>query len=217
MYASEDDEEEAMMNWLQHKREIDEHNKMYQQGKKTHKLDLNEHSDLSDEKLEDQLGGLLLVMPDDEMRSARVVTSMPNYKKPPKATDWRKKGLVTRVENQNPCGSCWTFSVAGVVNALARKNNKNSKTLASPQQLLDCLRDEAHLGCDGGDPTSAMTWIQENGITTEEQYPYKGEQGECQTNNTKASDVNIKEVYQIVLNGNETALEYVLYLPLCIA
>lgn len=212
-YESKEAEDRAMMNWMEHKRVIDEHNKQHKEGKKHHKMMHNEHSDMSQEELEQNLGGLHLAPIDDEheMRSkklgARLITSMPQYRKPPKTMDWRKKGLVTKVENQNPCGSCWAFSVAGVINAMVRKKNKGSKTLASPQELVDCLRDEHHMGCHGGDPTSALMWVQDNGITTEEQYPYKGEQQDCQTNNTKAKDVNVKEVYQVIFDGNETALE----------
>lgn len=221
-YESKEDEDRAMMNWMEHKRDIDENNKQYKEGKKHHKMAHNEHSDMSYEEMEEKLTGLVLTPVDDEnspmrklskLGSARVVTSMPNYKRPPKAMDWRKKGLVTRVENQDPCGSCWAFSVAAIINALVRKKNKNSRSLASPQELVDCLRDSAHFGCSGnggkggGDPTSALMWVQDNGITTEEQYPYKGYDQECQTNNTKMKDAKIKEVYQVVFDGNETALE----------
>jgi C1A family cysteine protease len=56
-------------------------------------------------------------------------------------------------KNQGSCGSCWTFSSAGVIEgAYARKHNQLLEF--SEQQLLDCER--SGYGCGGGSPASAL-------------------------------------------------------------
>ncbi len=119
----------------------------------------------------------------------------------PQTFDWRKKGAVTYVKNQQQCGSCWAFSTTGVIESswfLAGHN----LTSVSEQEIVSC--DPNDQGCNGGDPRSAMSWLinSEGGwITFEKDYPYTsggGDSGSCELPKPKA--VQIFGFYDVVRN-----------------
>jgi len=96
----------------------------------------------------------------------------------PTSVDWRKKGIVTPVKNQRNCGSCWTFSSTGAIEGYYAQKTGNLVSL-SEQQLVDCAGPENH-GCAGGLPSSAFTFLSENGgIQSEISYPYEGIDNKC--------------------------------------
>jgi len=108
----------------------------------------------------------------------------------PVSFDWRNKGAVTPVKNQEQCGSCWAFSVTENVESMWILANKatNSTVKLSPQQIVDC--DDSDLGCDGGDPPTAYAYIiQTGGLEPAKDYPYTAQDGTC---NFKAQDVQAK-------------------------
>ena len=101
----------------------------------------------------------------------------------PASVDWRTKGAVTPVKNQQSCGSCWSFSTTGALEGIYAIKRANLVSF-SEQQLVDCDYIRAggtSLGCNGGDMQSAMEWIgKNNGLCTEQAYPYVS--GTTQTN-----------------------------------
>lgn len=94
----------------------------------------------------------------------------------PDAFDWRKEGAISPVQDQGSCGSCWAFATVAAVEA-AWKIAGHDLIKLSEQQLVDC--DSVQGGCNGGNMYPAETYVQKNGLTTEEAYPYKGIQGKC--------------------------------------
>lgn len=84
----------------------------------------------------------------------------PDVSKLPKHFDWREKGVISRVKEQSTCGSCWTFSTTGVLEAqYAIKTGKLVEF--SEQMLLDC--DSRNDGCSGGLMHKAYKSIREWG------------------------------------------------------
>uniref|UniRef100_A0A5B6YKB2 Putative cysteine protease Cp1 n=1 Tax=Davidia involucrata TaxID=16924 RepID=A0A5B6YKB2_DAVIN len=97
----------------------------------------------------------------------------------PETKDWREVGIVSPVKNQGHCGSCWTFSTTGALEA-AYKQAFGKGISLSEQQLVDCAQAFNNFGCSGGLPSQAFEYIKYNGgLDTEEAYPYTGKDGEC--------------------------------------
>lgn len=68
--------------------------------------------------------------------------------KPPKSLNWARRGLVSPVQDQELCGSCWSFSALGAIEGQIFKNTGQLVKL-SEQYLIDCNRDEdvGNYGC----------------------------------------------------------------------
>ncbi|XP_043705949.1 pro-cathepsin H-like isoform X2 [Telopea speciosissima] len=97
----------------------------------------------------------------------------------PDLKDWRVEGIVSPVKNQGHCGSCWTFSTTGALEAAYTQAFGKSISL-SEQQLVDCAGSFNNFGCRGGLPSQAFEYIKYNGgLDTEEAYPYTAADGVC--------------------------------------
>jgi len=104
--------------------------------------------------------------------------------------DWRSRGLVTGVKNQGSCGSCWAFSATGVMEGFHKKQSGSLPNL-SEQQLVDCSGSAGNHGCQGGWPSSAITWAAKNGGSCSQgSYPYTGRDGACKRGCTVAAKVS---------------------------
>jgi C1A family cysteine protease len=113
--------------------------------------------------------------------------------------DWVSRGAVTGVKNQGQCGSCWAFSATGGLEGLSKQNGKLQSF--SEQQLVDCSGSYGNQGCNGGLMTSSFKYVQANGITLEDSYPYTAVQGDCKT---KSGDFKING-HQEVIGCNQLA------------
>lgn len=92
----------------------------------------------------------------------------------PASIDWRTKGAVNPVRDQGQCGSCWAF--ATTANAESVWAISTGKLLdLSEEFLVDCASGAGYfnMGCNGGQPDSAMKYMINNGQCLESSYPYK--------------------------------------------
>jgi len=97
----------------------------------------------------------------------------------PNHWDWRDVGGVTPVKNQGHCGSCWTFSTVGCLEAHYLLKFGQFRNL-SEQQLVDCAGDYDNHGCSGGLPSHAFEYIAAaGGLATEVDYPYMAVNQTC--------------------------------------
>ncbi|KAL7136864.1 hypothetical protein ABFS83_10G058200 [Erythranthe nasuta] len=97
----------------------------------------------------------------------------------PESKDWRETDIVSPVKNQGHCGSCWTFSTTGALEAAYAQAFGKGISL-SEQQLVDCAGAFNNFGCHGGLPSQAYEYIKFNGgLDTEDAYPYTAKNGDC--------------------------------------
>ena len=106
----------------------------------------------------------------------------------PAAWDWRDKGYVAHVKDQGSCGSCWAFSTMANLEGQYYKN-KGTMVTFSEQMLVDC--DTYDSACNGGLMEYTFTWLQENGIMTDADYPYVGYKQSCQKDPSKYIDMKV--------------------------
>lgn len=145
---------------------------------RTFSMGLNQFSDMSDEEFQRKV-----LMDPQDCSATRVPRSASTAAVPdlPLHVDWREKGVVSEVKNQGHCGSCWTFSTTGCLEAhLAIKYDAWRAPRLSEQQLVDCAQAFDNHGCDGGLPSHAFEYIRAaGGLDTEFHYPYTAKDGRC--------------------------------------
>ena len=122
----------------------------------------------------------------------------------PTSIDYRTSGFIEPVLDQGHCGSCWAFSIAGVVSGVRAKAGLGLATF-SPQQMLDCLMGPYNFGCSGGDTVSAAEYVVRYGLQHERTYPYAEVDGTCRYNRSSTGLYRPSGFVQIA-SRNERAL-----------
>ncbi|KAL2333505.1 hypothetical protein Fmac_014718 [Flemingia macrophylla] len=123
----------------------------------------------------------------------------------PLHVDWRLKGAVAPIKDQGSCGSCWAFSTIATVEAINKIVTGKFVSL-SEQELVDCDR-AYNQGCNGGLMDYAFRFIINNGgIDTDKDYPYRGVDGICDPTKKNAKVVQI-DGFEDVPSYNENALK----------
>jgi len=171
------------------------HNDAYQVGLTSYVMTLNSpFSDLTDEEFASTylMNSQNCSATSETSPSEAIAVATQKIKRDtlrPRFVDWRTHGVITPVKNQKNCGSCWTFSTTGTLQAHyciaghARHEQLDCTkwTGLAEQQLVDCSSDYDNHGCNGGLPSHAFEYIKyAGGLEEEINYPYLGnDDGPC--------------------------------------
>ncbi|CAF3243000.1 unnamed protein product [Rotaria sp. Silwood2] len=185
-YNSINDEQLRRDIWEENVRMIQKHNFESDLGIHTFTMKVNQFADLTNEEFVKQMNQLK-INPEKKSNKKFHIPSNINL---PKSVDWRTKGYVTPVKNQEQCGSCWAFSTTGTLEGQIAKKTQKLVAL-SEQQLVDCSTDYGNNGCCGGLMDNSYKYLEDNhGIDTNASYPYEAIDGKCRFNvKTVAADV----------------------------
>lgn len=174
MYASPEEELHRLANFYQTLVRI----KAKNSANLSYTSGLNDFSDLSKAEFKAKYLGLKPVNLQQEVDYSLLTKESPSNTE----VDWRNSsGVVSNVKNQWFCGSCWAFSATGALEGLAAIQGGKPAQSFSEQQLVDCSKDYDNDGCQGGLMTNAFKYVKDNGITTEQKYPYVGFNQKCKT------------------------------------
>nr|AAW34135.1 cysteine protease gp2b [Zingiber officinale] len=182
---------------------VDKHNAAADRGEHTFRLGMNRFADLTNEEYRTRF-----LRDFSRLRRSASGKISSRYRLRegddlPDSIDWREKGAVVPVKNQGGCGSCWAFSTVAAVEGINQIVTGDLISL-SEQQLVDCTT--ANHGCRGGWMNPAFQFIVNNGgINSEETYPYRGQNGIC--NSTVNAPVVSIDSYENVPSHNEQSLQ----------
>ncbi|GFS28311.1 cathepsin L1 [Nephila pilipes] len=126
--------------WEKRVADIVRHNLRYDMGLESYRKGINEYSDLEHSEFLRIFNGFKGQA--NFMSNANSWVPLSNVEIPDKV-DWRDKGLVTPVKNQQQCGSCWAFSTTGSLEGQHMKKTGDLVSL-SEQNLVDCSGSEGN-------------------------------------------------------------------------
>lgn len=187
-YETFEEDRARFMNYLNRKRKIERHNA---NPTASYRMELNHLADWHKAALDGLRGarlpiGLPPIDPqstmDTQLDSAQKLRGYlselleveeDEIMDAPQELDWRKfPNRVTPIKDQGQCGSCYAFSVTGLLEGqqVVRNFTKDLISL-SEQEIVACSGNS--FGCDGGWPDFVLDDLHSlGGIDSEKEYPY---------------------------------------------
>ncbi|GJZ74144.1 senescence-specific cysteine protease SAG39-like protein [Tanacetum coccineum] len=180
---------------------------------KGYKLAVNEFADLTNEEFRTTRNRFLA----HECSPSTSAFRYENVTAVPSSMDWRTKGAVTPIKDQGQCGCCWAFSAVAAMEGITQL--KTGKLISlSEQELVDCDTSGVDQGCEGGLMDNAFDFIVSNkGLTTESNYPYKGVDGTCNSNEKSNNAATITGHEDVPANSESALLKAVASQPVSVA
>ncbi|KAL7246515.1 hypothetical protein ACSBR2_001576 [Camellia fascicularis] len=159
---------------------------------RAYKLHVNQFANLTDEEFRASRTGYKKQLTKVTSISKPTSFRYKNVTDVPTTIDWREKGAVTPVKDQGQC--------VAAMEGINQLKNGNLISL-SEQELVDCNVDNN--GCEGGSMDTAFQFIkQNNGLTIEDNYPYVGQDGTCDSTQATTSATMITRYENVSSNNN---------------
>ncbi|PIA48464.1 hypothetical protein AQUCO_01400807v1 [Aquilegia coerulea] len=188
---------------------------MNRAGNRSYNLSINKFADQTNKEFKaTRLGYKML--PSVAKSSGVSSFKYENITSTPPSVDWRRKGAVTPIKDQDDCGCCWAFSAVAAIEGITRLKTGKLVSL-SEQELVDCDRHKNE-GCEGGLMDDAFEFIQRNrGLTTEASYPYRGVDSTCSTKKAAGHAAKISGHEDVPPNDEKALLKAVAHQPVSVA
>jgi|JI6StandDraft_1071083.scaffolds.fasta_scaffold48353_1 hypothetical protein len=169
VYAQEENiyRENIFKRNLEH---INKHNSLLGRG---YDMGTNQFTGLTSEEFQK-----LHLMPALEFNAADVEAPRQSVTGP--TIDWEVAGMVTRVRNQGSCVASYAFSAVGAVESLSAIFYRSPQEF-SAQQVVDCSSTYGNTGCSAGRMDNTFSYVTDRGIAYETDYPWSGQQRQCQS------------------------------------
>jgi len=167
---------------MQNLRKYEQHNK----SGASWTMGVTQFSDLTDQEFEARHMGGYKRMP-GFAPSNMTLAPAKRAAQLPESVDWREKGAISPVKDQQACGSCWAFCATAMIESYAQISEGGEVPILSAQQVTACTPNPLSCGGTGGCMGSiaqlAYTYIQLFGHVTEDEWPYtagNGVTGDCE-------------------------------------
>ncbi|XP_038680796.1 senescence-specific cysteine protease SAG39-like [Tripterygium wilfordii] len=182
-------------------------------GDKPYKLGINQFADLTNEEFKATRNRFKGHMCSNDAVSFKYE----NITVVPATMDWRTKGAVTPIKDQGQCGCCWAFSAVAAMEGITKLSTGKLISL-SEQEVVDCDVKGEDEGCNGGLMDDAFKFIIQNkGLTTETNYPYKATDGTCNAKEDANHAAKITGYEDVPANSEAALMKAVANQPISIA
>jgi len=85
---------------------------------------------------------------------------------------WKNCPTLFNIRDQSTCGSCWALGAAEAISDRYCTMGVNTNLSVSAADIGFCCGGRCGDGCDGGFPSGAWQYWVDNGVVSEECYPY---------------------------------------------
>jgi len=227
-YASYKESEYRRSVFLTNYEKMEEHNKLYAEGKESYWMKVHPDMDLTIQEWEEKrLGGIPAMSADIKAKDTlnpEIMEKLAKQGPTPKEFEWVSAGKVSPVKNQAACGSCACFSaVASIESCFMIQAEDAAAGDLSEQHLLDCayhhqVTDDMGtweaFGCQGAWANVYVDFIQGNMNQEEAGYKYtsgdSGKVGECMPSDGNIHSQAMVTGFQNMWGADEATMESLL-------
>ena len=96
---------------------------------------MTQFSDLTDEEFETQHMGGYKKTPGLTAATRSLASPAARASQLPESVDWREKGAISPVKDQQACGSCWAFCATAMIESYAQISEGGDVPILSAQQV----------------------------------------------------------------------------------
>jgi len=201
-YRSEEELNSRQQIFAANLARIHVHNAEFKRGLHTWWMGVNQLADLSVDEFRS------LSSARDVRFSSAIMSDLKlgPYSGNPQRVDWREQNVVTPVNGQGSCGSCWAFAATETLESHYAIASGKLLQL-SAQALVSCVTNSedcgGHGGCRGATVELAFNFTSTAGLPLRTQMPYIRRTGHCKTFQPMVASSN----YIQIPSNNAMALE----------